>query len=108
MSDIAIGQVVAQMRALAARAGGEMGIEAADSGQGGVRFSDLMRQSIDDINQAMLSSRSMADAFEAGDESVSLTELMVNAQRASLEFQALTEVRNKLLNAYQDIMRMQV
>ncbi|MFV0276269.1 MAG: flagellar hook-basal body complex protein FliE, partial [Parahaliea sp.] len=32
----------------------------------------------------------------------------VNAQRASLEFQALTEVRNKLLNAYQEIMRMQV
>ena len=67
-----------------------------------------MKQSIDDVNQAMQSSREMATAFEAGDPGVSLAELMVTAQKASLEFQALSEVRNKLLTAYREVMSMQV
>jgi flagellar hook-basal body complex protein FliE len=39
---------------------------------------------------------------------VSLAEVMVASQKASLQFQAMTEVRNKLLTAYQEIMSMQV
>lgn len=103
MSELAINQVLAQMRAMAGQAGGE----AAPTGSG-VEFSALMRQSIDDVNQAMQNSRAMATAFEEGRPDVSLAELMVTAQKASLEFQALTEVRNKLLTAYQEVMNMQV
>ncbi len=105
MSEAAISQVVAQMRAMAARAGTESDTAPKSDG---TEFSAVMRQSLEEVNQAMQTSRAMADAFEAGSEEVSLTELMVTAQRASLEFQALTEVRNKLLNAYQEVMRMQV
>lgn len=105
MSDMAINQVVAQMRAMAARAGTEgEAAAAADVPE----FGTVMRQSLDEVNQSMQKSRALADAFEAGDKEVSLTELMVSAQRASLEFQALTEVRNKLLTAYQEVMRMQI
>jgi flagellar hook-basal body complex protein FliE len=39
---------------------------------------------------------------------VSLAEVMVASQKAGLQFQAMTEVRNKLLTAYQEIMSMQV
>jgi len=105
MSDIAINQVLAQMRAMAARAGTEGESSATSNAP---EFSAVMRQSLDEVNQSMQKSRALADAFEAGDKDVSLTELMVSAQRASLEFQALTEVRNKLLSAYQEVMRMQV
>lgn len=103
MSELAINQVLAQMRAMAGQAGGESA-----AGTSGVEFSTLMRQSIDDVNQAMQNSRAMATAFEEGRPDVSLAELMVTAQKASLEFQALTEVRNKLLTAYQEVMNMQV
>jgi len=60
------------------------------------------------VNQAMQTSRAMATAFEEGQPGVSLAELMVTAQKASLEFQALSEVRNKLLTAYREVMSMQV
>ncbi|HBM83189.1 MAG TPA: flagellar hook-basal body complex protein FliE [Halieaceae bacterium] len=103
MSEMAINQVLAQMRSMAAEAGSESAAAA-----GGADFSSFMKQSIDDVNQAMQSSREMATAFEAGEPGVSLAELMVTAQKASLEFQALSEVRNKLLTAYREVMSMQV
>lgn len=109
MSDVAINQVLAQMRSLAARASATGDAESsAGVSAPGEDFSSLMRQSLDEVNQAMQESRAMVDAYEAGSSEVSLTELMVSAQRASLEFQALTQVRNKLLDAYQEVMRMQV
>lgn len=103
MSELAINQVLAQMRSMATQAGGESAATA-----GGAEFSGFMQQSIDDVNQAMQASRAMSTAFEEGQPGVSLAELMVTAQKASLEFQALSEVRNKLLTAYREVMSMQV
>jgi flagellar hook-basal body complex protein FliE len=99
--------VLAQMRAMAAAARGE---EAGNAGgaAGEAAFGELMKASIDEVNRAMQDSKHLAERFESGDPEVSLTELMVTAQRANIEFQALTEVRNKLLTAYQEIMNMQV
>ena len=39
---------------------------------------------------------------------VDLTEVMIASQKASVSFQAMTQVRNKLVQAYQDIMQMPV
>jgi len=50
----------------------------------------------------------MAEAFAKGDTSTDLTEVMVAMQKASLSFQAMTQVRNKLLEAYKDVMNMPV
>lgn len=107
MSDIAISQVLAQMRTMAA-ATAAPGESAEALAPGGVSFSALMQDSIEDVNASMMEAKALATAFESGDEQVSITEVMVASQRASLEFQAMTEVRNKLLNAYQEIMSMQV
>ncbi len=106
MSDVAINQVLAQMRSMAAAAGSES--ETGAGAAGGADFSTLMRESIRDVNEAMQTSKEMTRAFEAGDPDVSLAQLMVTAQKASLEFAALSEVRNKLLTAYQEVMNMQV
>ena len=105
MSDIAIQQVLAQMRSMAAAAGAESQPAQA---AGGASFSALMQDSIDDVNAAMMEAKALATAFESGDPQVSITEVMVASQRASLQFQTMTEVRNKLLSAYQEIMSMQV
>jgi flagellar hook-basal body complex protein FliE len=46
------------------------------------------------------------DAFESGDANVSLAEVMVASQKASVSFQAMLQVRNKLVEAYKDVMNM--
>ena len=85
--------------------GGELrSTETAASSQ----FSNLMTQSIADVNASMQESKAVTAAFESGDPSVSLAEVMITAQKASLQFTGMTEVRNKLLNAYQEVMNMPV
>jgi flagellar hook-basal body complex protein FliE len=112
MSEVAINAVLAQMRTMATAAGGasEAGpvAGAPNASADGVRFASVMQDSIEDINASMMEAKAMATAFESGDPQVSLAEVMVASQRASLQFQAMTEVRNKLLTAYQEVMSMQV
>ena len=43
-----------------------------------------------------------------GDDSVSLSDVMIAMQKASINFQATVQVRNKLVSAYHEIMNMQV
>jgi len=50
----------------------------------------------------------MATAFELGQGGVDLTEVMIASQKASVSFQAMTQVRNKMVQAYQDIMQMPI
>ena len=107
MSDIAINQVLAQMRVMAAQAGIETP-PAQGPAAPGVNFAALMQDSIEDVNASMMEAKAKATAFEMGEPQTSLAEVMVASQRAGLQFQAMTEVRNKLLTAYQEIMSMQV
>ena len=105
MSDIGINQVLAQMRAMQALANPQATSEAVQ-GQG--NFSNLMQDSIREVNAAMQESRSMTTRFEMGDPSVSLAEVMVNSQKAGLQFQAVAEIRNRVLSAYKEVMNMPV
>ena len=50
----------------------------------------------------------MGQAFAMGDDKVSLSDVMISMQKASINFQATVQVRNKLVAAYHDIMNMQV
>lgn len=109
MSDVGMDQVIAQMRVMASAARGEGAAGAAAQGVAGrMDFSALMQDSIDAVNASMMEAKVKASAFESGDPQVSLTEVMVATQRAGLEFRAMTEVRNKLLTAYQEVMSMPV
>ena len=105
MSDIAINQVLAQMRAMQALANPQATPEAVQ-GQG--NFSNLMQDSIREVNAAMQESRAMTTRFEMGDPSVSLAEVMVKSQKAGLQFQAVAEIRNRVLSAYKEVMNMPV
>ncbi|MFO8003262.1 flagellar hook-basal body complex protein FliE [Thioalkalivibrio sp.] len=105
MSDMQISQVLAQMRALAQNAGVA---EAAPQGPPKTDFANLLKQSLDQVNQTQQDSRTLVTAFEKGDPNVSLVEVMVASQKASVAFNATVQVRNRLLTAYQEIMRMPV
>ena len=106
MSDVAINQVLSQMRAMQAMARNES--SSSTEANATAPFSELMSQSIDQVNNSMQESKTTAVRFESGDPSVSLAEVMINAQKASIQFSGMTEVRNKLLTAYKDVMNMPV
>jgi flagellar hook-basal body complex protein FliE len=50
----------------------------------------------------------MAEDFSAGESDVNLQDVMINLQKASLSFQQMVQVRNRLVSAYHDIMNIQV
>jgi flagellar hook-basal body complex protein FliE len=106
MSDIGINQVLSQMRAMQALARNESPVSVESNVA--PPFSQLMSQSIDQVNSSMQNAKSITARFESGDPSVSLAEVMINAQKASIQFSGMTEVRNKLLTAYKDVMNMPV
>ncbi|AGE26688.1 MULTISPECIES: flagellar hook-basal body complex protein FliE [Pseudomonas] len=71
-------------------------------------FADMLGQAINKVSDTQQASSQLATAFEIGKSGVDLTDVMVASQKASVSFQALTQVRNKVVQAYQDIMQMPV
>lgn len=71
-------------------------------------FSNVLRQGLDQVNQAQKSADVMATAFERGTPGVELPQVMLEMQKASVSFRAVTEVRNRMVNAYQEIMNMPI
>ena len=74
----------------------------------GNSFANMMQQAINQVNDVQAQASELTRAFELGDSRVDLSEVMVAVQKSRISFQALTEVRNKLLTAYQDVMNMPV
>lgn len=106
MSSMQIQQVLAEMRALQARASGAAAEPAA--GAQTTDFAALMKNSVDHISTMQNQATALSTAYEAGDKSVDLTKVMLEVQKAGLAFRAMTEVRNKLLDAYSQVMNMSV
>lgn len=71
-------------------------------------FGQLLKTSLDAVNSAQQESHGLKVGFQDGTGDASLAEVMIAAQKADLSFRAVTEVRNKLVQAYQDIMNMPV
>ena len=107
MSEIDIGQVLQQMRTMAAMAENKLPL---DMGADAVKadFGQLLKNSINEVNETQKTAKSLAAAFESGNKDVNLSEVMVAIQKASVSFQAMTQVRNNLVSAYKEIMNMQV
>lgn len=71
-------------------------------------FGDLMTQAVNKVNDVQQKSSAMADAYEKGVAGVDITDVMIASQKASVSFQAMVQVRNKLVDAYKDIMNMPI
>lgn len=70
-------------------------------------FSELLKNSISSLNESQVQSDNFTNALAAGKD-VNLDEVMIAAQKASISLTAATEFRNKAVEAYQEIMRMQM
>jgi flagellar hook-basal body complex protein FliE len=109
MSDMNVQQLLAQMRVLEAQAkAGVPAVNAAEAGTPKTDFSDVLKNSIDSVNETSQQASKLAEAFEKGDPGVSMAQLMIAMEKSSVSMQAMTQVRNRLLSAYQEIMSMPV
>ena len=73
-----------------------------------VDFADALKSSLSSVSDAQMKAGEMGKKFQSGDDSVSLSDVMISMQKASIGFQATVQVRNKLVSAYHEIMNMQV
>ncbi len=109
MSTIDINSILTQMRTLAAQS--KLGPAAPTASNGAAPatdFGSLLKQSINNVDQSLKNANSLSTSFERGEPSADLSQVMIALQKADLSFRAMSEVRNKLVDAYKDIMNMQI
>jgi flagellar hook-basal body complex protein FliE len=104
MIEMEISKVLAQMRSLSAEVRGTQAATEA-SGQ---KFGDVLAQAISTVNQQQGEAQNLVTKFESGTGDASVAEVMISMQKASLSFQAMTEVRNRLVDAYTQVMNMPI
>lgn len=71
-------------------------------------FSEMLGHAIETVNGMQLEARHKAESFEMGDKTLSMADVMVAKEKSSLAFEATVQVRNKVLEAYKQIMNMPV
>jgi flagellar hook-basal body complex protein FliE len=107
MSDhMSVDQLLAQMRAMKSQIQEtpDRTAPAAETAD----FGAMLKHSIDQVNATQQQAKAMATQFELGEGDANLAEVMVALQKSSLSFQAMVQVRNKLMEAYKDVMNMPV
>src|SRR5688500_3081915 len=75
--------------------------------QGGRSFSDFLGQIVQDVNSKQAAAGNAVEGVLTG-QNVPLHQAMIAMEEASVSFQLMVEVRNKLLESYQELMRMQI
>jgi flagellar hook-basal body complex protein FliE len=105
MVEMEINKVLAQMRALSAEIQRPTQ-PVADATP--VKFGDVLRQAVNEVDRQQVVAGDLVTKFETGAADVSVAEVMIALQKASLSFQAMTEVRNRLVEAYQQVMSMPI
>ena len=106
ISSINMSELLNRLRATAAVAEGR-GAEAVEAGQR-VDFAAVLKQSLNAVNETQQVAGELSARIDGGDPQLSLEEVMIARQKASVSFQAMVQVRNKLVNAYQEVMAMQI
>ncbi len=71
-------------------------------------FSDMLGNAVNSVNELQQTSKQLSTAYEMGDPNVDITRVMIAAQKSSVSFEALTQVRNRVVQAYEDIMNMPI
>lgn len=79
-----------------------------ESGTPAVGFSQALNQALKSVSATQLQATEMQRQVQLGNPTVSLEETMVTMQKAQIGFQATLQVRNRLVQAYTDIMNMTV
>jgi flagellar hook-basal body complex protein FliE len=79
----------------------------AGTGAGGVSFGQLVSDGLQGVNEKLQASQVDLQQLALG-ETQNLHEVMIRLEESRISFQLLMQVRNRVLEAYQDVMRMQI
>lgn len=71
-------------------------------------FSAMLKQAIENVNGLQQNTSDLRNRFEMGDENVSLSDVMIASSKSGLAFDATVQVRNKMVEAYKEVMSMPV
>jgi flagellar hook-basal body complex protein FliE len=87
------------------------GLETGRSGPAGQKtgtsFKNALKDAAKEINELQAKADRAIERVEV-DNSASIHEAMIALEKADISFKAMMQVRNKIMEAYQEIMRMQV
>lgn len=70
-------------------------------------FKEFMKQAVVETNNKQLEAHKSMEEIATG-KSANIHETMIAIQKAEVSFKMMMQVRNKVMNAYQEVMRMQV
>lgn len=101
-----IDQLLQELNRMAAQAGGQSA--PSDGATDGVEFGAALKSALEQVGAAQNEASRLQQEFDANAPNVNLHEVMASLQKASLSFQTMVQVRNRLVSAYQEIMNMQV
>lgn len=109
-----VNRLLLEMRSLKAQTQAFGGLEggvgldraAATNGKDRVAFTEIMDQAVNKVNEVQQASKAMSQSYLEGDPNVDVTEVMIASQKAGVAFDAMVQVRNKLVEAYRDVMNM--
>lgn len=104
MNEISPEQLLSQIRSM----GRELQTTGQTESATTSNFSEMLKTSLNAVNEAQQHANTLQVGFEDGTGDATLAQVMIASQKADLSFRAVTEVRNKLVTAYQDIMNMPV
>lgn len=71
-------------------------------------FGDMLHQAVNNVNEVQQQSGDLQTAYQQGDPNVDITQVMVASQKASVSFDALMQVRNRVVKAYEDVKNMPI
>ena len=74
----------------------------------GVDFQNILKNAVENVNNAQNAAQAKAQAFSAGNSDTSLEEVIVSLQKANLSLQGMIAVRNRLVDAYKEVTSLQV
>lgn len=74
---------------------------------GGKSFADTLKDAVGSVNELSHEANVLQQKLATG-ETKNIPEVMIATEKASVSFKLLMQVRNKVIDAYQEIMKMQV
>jgi len=114
---IDVNRLLLEMRSLKSQTqafGGLDGVAGRDKPEGiqGVQknshtsFGSIMEQAVGKVNEVQQASSAISTSYLRGDSNVDVTDVMIASQKAGVAFDSMVQVRNKLVEAYRDVMNM--
>ena len=82
-------------------------LETTPSSNAGPSFADTLKEAVNNVNQMQVDSDHKAQELATG-KSDDIAGVMIATEKAEIALRAMVQVRNKIIDAYQDIMKMQV